>query len=72
MSLNDLRRGTHVTGLVTNVTTFGVFVDIGVGTDGMLHKSVLSSSKVLGAGDIVEVVCVNIDKTKPRIGLRLK
>jgi uncharacterized protein len=57
---------------VTNVTTFGAFVDIGVGTDGLLHKSVLSSCKALGAGDIVEVVCVNIDTVNKRIQLRLK
>ena len=70
MSVNDLRLNTRLTGRVTNVTTFGAFVDIGVGHDGLLHKSVIPSNKELGAGDIVEVVCVNIDNN--RIQLRFK
>jgi transcriptional accessory protein Tex/SPT6 len=56
---------------VTNVTTFGAFVDIGVGHDGLLHKSVIPSSKELGAGDIIDVVCINVNKTNNRIQLRL-
>ncbi|CAB4041475.1 S1 RNA-binding domain-containing 1 [Paramuricea clavata] len=71
MSINDLSVNTHLTGRVTNVTTFGAFVDIGVGHDGLLHKSVIPSSKELGAGDIIDVVCINVNKTNNRIQLRL-
>ncbi|XP_028417697.1 S1 RNA-binding domain-containing protein 1-like [Dendronephthya gigantea] len=71
MSIDDLRVNTRLSGRVTNVTTFGAFVDIGVGRDGLVHKSKLPLSGDLGAGDIVEVVCTDIDKTNNRISLRL-
>ena len=72
MSINDLSVNTHLTGRVTNVTTFGAFVDIGVGHDGLLHKSLIPSSQEIGAGDVVHVVCTNVNKTNNRIQLRLR
>ena len=68
-SIDQVRHGTELKGRVTNVTTFGAFVDIGVGQDGFLHKSVLLCNN-LGAGDIIDVICVNVDND--RIKLRLK
>ena len=74
ISMNDIRRGTHLSGRVTNVTTFGSFgalVDIGVGRDGLIiHKSAIPFCNYHGAWDIVDVVCVNEENN--RIELRLK
>lgn len=71
MSINDLSVNTRLSGRVTNVTTFGAFIDIGVGHDGLLHKSKLPASRELGAGDIVDVACTDVDRTNNRIKLRL-
>lgn len=72
ISVNDVSINTRLRGRVTNVTTFGAFVDIGVGHDGFLHKSMIPSSKELGAGDIVDVVCMDVNKTNNKIRLRLE
>lgn len=73
-SIEDLKIGTHVTGKVMNVVDFGMFVDIGVGKDGLLHKS--SVRKVCNfdevkRGSVVEVRIANIDAKYGRISLEL-
>ena len=65
-------------GVVTNVTNFGAFVDIGVHQDGLVHISVLSNTfvsdprEVVKAGDIVTVKVVDIDLPRKRIGLSMR
>jgi uncharacterized protein len=77
-TMNDLNPGMILEGVVTNVTNFGAFVDIGVHQDGLVHISVLSNTfvsdprEVVKAGDIVTVKVVEIDLPRKRIGLSMK
>jgi transcriptional accessory protein Tex/SPT6 len=75
--LEDLRAGMACPGIVTNVTSFGAFVDIGVHHDGLVHVSQLGarhgkSAKALGAGDRVEVRVLKVDLEKKQISLTLR
>jgi uncharacterized protein len=73
--LKDLKIGMVLEGVVTNVTNFGAFVDIGVHQDGLVHISVLSDKfvkdphEVVKAGDIVKVKVVEVDIPRKRIAL---
>ena len=77
-TMDDLKPGMILEGVVTNVTNFGAFVDIGVHQDGLVHISVLSNTfvsdprEVVKAGDIVQVKVVEIDLPRKRIGLSMK
>ncbi|MEC8813275.1 MAG: RNA-binding transcriptional accessory protein [Ketobacter sp. GenoA1] len=77
-TMDDLQPGMILEGVVTNVTNFGAFVDIGVHQDGLVHISVLSNTfvsdprEVVKAGDIVKVKVVDIDLPRKRIGLSMK
>lgn len=77
-TMDDLTPGMILEGVVTNVTNFGAFVDIGVHQDGLVHISVLSNTyvadprEVVKAGDIVKVKVVEIDLPRKRIGLSMK
>jgi len=70
--------GKVVKGVVTNLTDFGAFVDIGEDLEGLIHISELSNSKVnkvndvVSVGDTVEVVVINLNKPERKIGLSLK
>jgi uncharacterized protein len=74
----DLRLGMKLQGVVTNVTKFGAFVDIGVHQDGLVHISELSDKyvsnplDVVKAGDIVHVTVLEIDAQRKRIALSMK
>jgi uncharacterized protein len=76
--LKDLRLNMVLEGVVTNVTHFGAFVDVGVHQDGLVHISALSHSfvedpgKVVKAGDIVKVKVMAIDAQRKRIGLSMR
>ena len=65
-------------GVVTNVTAFGAFVDVGVHQDGLLHISELSDRfvkdprEVVKAGDVVRVRVRSVDMARKRIGLTMK
>jgi uncharacterized protein len=78
MDLNDLKAGMELTGTVRNVIDFGVFVDIGVHQDGLVHISELTDryirhpSEVVKVGDIVKVHVLGIDPQKKRISLSMK
>ncbi|MHC1761100.1 MAG: Tex family protein [Negativicutes bacterium] len=78
VKLDDLLPGTVVKGTVHNVTDFGAFVDIGVKTNGLLHRSELSNKPfrhpmdIVSVGDIVEVVILSVDAARHRIALSLK
>ncbi len=76
--LKDLEPGMQLEGVVTNVTNFGAFVDIGVHQDGLVHISALSSSfvkdphSVVKAGDVVKVKVLEVDIPRKRIALTLR
>lgn len=78
MDINDLKEGTVLTGTVRNVIDFGVFVDIGVHQDGLVHISQICNrfikhpSEVLKVGDIVKVRVLSVDTKKKRISLSMK
>jgi uncharacterized protein len=77
-SLDDLREGLVLNGIVTNVTDFGAFVDIGVHQDGLVHVSQLANTFVKNALDVVKpgqtvkVMVMAVDKAKKRISLSRK
>lgn len=77
-SIKDLTIGMQLEGVVTNVTAFGCFVDIGVHQDGMVHISELSDdfvanpSAIVKPFDIVAVRVIGIDETRGRINLSMK
>ncbi|MGC2063754.1 MAG: Tex family protein [Thermodesulfovibrionales bacterium] len=76
--IEDVHPGMRLPGIVTNITAFGVFVDIGVHQDGLVHISELSDRYVKDAGEVVKVhqkVMVTItavDQQRKRIGLSMK
>jgi uncharacterized protein len=73
--ITDLQRGMELNGIVTNVTAFGAFVDVGVHQDGLVHISQLSNqfisdpSDVVQAGDRLKVWVVDVDVDRKRIAL---
>ena len=77
-SLKDLQPGMILEGVVTNVTNFGAFVDIGVHQDGLVHISALSEKfvkdpyEVVKAGDIVKVKVMEVDIPRNRVGLSMR
>ena len=76
--INDLRPGMKVPGIITNVTAFGAFVDIGVHQDGLVHISELADKFVKNPADIVrvqqqvEVTVMDVDLDRKRISLSMK
>ena len=74
----DLKPGMRLEGVVTNVTAFGAFVDVGVHQDGLVHISELSDTfvkdphDVVKAGDVVSVRVKEVDVARNRIGLSMK
>jgi uncharacterized protein len=77
-SINDLKPGMRLPGLVTNVTKFGAFVDIGVHQDGLIHISQLADRYVKEPGEVVKVRqqvmvrVLEVDPLRKRIALSLK
>jgi len=78
MDIKDLLPGMALTGTVRNVIDFGVFVDIGVHQDGLVHISEIANrfirhpSEVLSVGDTVKVKVLEVDEKKKRISLSIK
>ena len=78
MGIDDLKVGMVLMGKVRNITDFGAFVDIGVGTDGLVHVSEISDKFVKNPHDeltnsqVVSVRIIEIDKKKERIGLSMR
>jgi len=76
--ISDLRAGMQLEGVVTNVTAFGAFVDIGVHQDGLVHVSQLADRfvkdprDVVKAGTIVRVRVIDVDVERKRIALTMK
>jgi protein Tex len=77
-TMNDLTPGQKLPGIVTNVTAFGCFVDIGVHQDGLVHISQLSDDFVKNPADVVKpgqkvnVTIMEIDLARKRIALSMK
>jgi uncharacterized protein len=77
-NLKDLQPGMMLEGVVTNVTNFGAFVDIGVHQDGLVHISMLSNKfvkdprEVVKAGDVVRVKVLEVDIPRKRIALTMR
>jgi len=75
--LDDLTNGDHINGIVTNITDFGVFVDLG-GVEGLIHVSELSWGRVRHPSDAaclgenVEAYVIHVDKERSRVALSLK
>jgi uncharacterized protein len=77
MEAKDLKPGMELQGTVRNVIDFGVFVDIGVHQDGLVHvsklpKRVKHPSELLSVGDVVTVWVLEVDEKKKRISLTMK
>ena len=77
VSLEDIKVGTVVKGTVHNVVDFGAFIDFGLKTNGLLHRSELCKAKqhpsdVLAVGDIIEAEIISVDVKRNRIGLSVK
>ncbi len=78
MDIKDLKEGMELVGTVRNVIDFGVFVDIGVHQDGLVHISQISDnfikhpSDVLKVGDVVKVKVLGVDLNKNKISLTMK
>lgn len=77
-SMDDLRKGMKLSGIVTNITNFGAFVDIGVHQDGLVHTSQLANRFVANPNDlvkvsqVVQVTVVDVDVARKRIALSMK
>ena len=78
LEIKDLKPGMELTGTVRNVIDFGVFVDIGVHQDGLVHISQVCNrrlrhpSEAVKVGDIVKVVVLEVDEKRHRISLSMK
>ena len=76
--IEDVQEGMKLEGVVTNVTAFGAFVDIGVHQDGLIHLSELSDNyvsdpaSVVKAGDRLQVTVIGVDRARGRIALSAK
>lgn len=78
LSLEDIKTGMELEGVVRNVVDFGAFVDIGVKVDGLVHISEMSQHRikhpleVLSIGDVIKVRVLNVEVAKKRISLSMK
>ena len=76
--LNDLQTGMRLEGVVTNVTKFGAFVDVGVHQDGLVHISQLADqfvsdpSEIVSVGQVVRVRVLEVDTERKRISLSMR
>ena len=76
-SIEDLRTGMELPGIVTNITAFGAFVDVGIKQNGLIHasqmgvKGMADPSKVLKLHQQVKVTVISVDLERGRVGLRL-
>ncbi len=78
LEMKDLKPGMVLSGTVRNVIDFGVFVDIGVHQDGLVHisqvcnKKIRHPSEIVKVGDVVEVAVLDVDEKRKRISLTMK
>ncbi|UEL49686.1 Tex family protein [Terrisporobacter hibernicus] len=78
LKIEDIKEGMILKGTVRNVVDFGVFVDIGIKNDGLVHKSQMSNKfvkdpmEICSVGDIIDVKVIGIDLNKQRVALSMK
>ena len=78
LKIEDIKEGMILKGTVRNVVDFGVFVDIGIKNDGLVHKSQMSNKfvkdpmEICSVGDVVDVRVIGIDLDKQRVALSMK
>ena len=78
LKIEDIKEGMTLKGTVRNVVDFGVFVDIGIKNDGLVHKSQISNKfvkdpmEICSVGDIIDVKVIGIDLEKQRVSLSMK
>ena len=78
LSIDDLSEGMELKGTVRNVVDFGLFVDIGIKNDGLVHISEISDkyikhpSQAAKVSDIVNIRIISIDKKRSKVGLSMK
>ena len=76
-SIEDLKTGMELPGIVTNITAFGAFVDVGIKQNGLIHasqmgvKGLADPSKILKLHQQVKVTVISVDLERGRVGLRL-
>ncbi len=75
MTIEDVKEGMELEGVVTNVTAFGAFVDIGIHQDGLIHVSEIADrfvrdpAEVVKTGDKIKVRVIGVDKARNRVSL---
>lgn len=69
LSMEDLAVGMRLKGTVRNVVDFGIFIDIGVKQDGLLHRSQIPHGQLLSVGDVIEVEILKVEPERGRISL---
>ena len=78
LKIDDIKEGMTLKGTVRNVVDFGVFVDIGIKNDALVHKSQMSNKfvkdpmQICSVGDIIDVKVIGIDLDKQRVSLSMK
>ncbi|MDD3653962.1 MAG: Tex family protein [Desulfotomaculaceae bacterium] len=78
LSIEDLKSGMLLTGVVRNVVDFGAFVDIGIKNDGLIHISEMSDKRVrhpmdvVSVGDVIKVSVLSVDLERGRVSLSMK
>ena len=76
-SIEDLKIGMELSGVITNITDFGCFVNLGIHKDGLIHKSNLANYRVTNPAEVVHIQqrvvvrVLEIDEHRGRIGLKL-
>ncbi|MCG8605902.1 S1 RNA-binding domain-containing protein, partial [bacterium] len=77
LQMEDLNEGIVLKGTVRNVVDFGAFVDIGLKSDGLVHKSQMSHKyvknpmEIVSVGDVIDVKVLSVDSDRGRIGLSM-
>ena len=77
-SIEEVREGMEIEGVVTNLTSFGVFVDLGIQQEGLVHISemgrrfVRDPRELLRVGDVIRVGVMSVERDKERIGLTMR
>ena len=72
LKMDDLSAGMRLKGTVRNVVDFGIFIDIGVKQDGLLHRSQIPAGMQLQVGDIVDVTILKVEAERGRISLGME
>jgi uncharacterized protein len=72
LKMDDLAQGMRLKGTVRNVVDFGIFVDIGVKQDGLLHRTQIPAGMILQVGDIIDVTILKVEEERGRISLGME